>query len=186
MQQRLTRVGDTVDDYCPHDEALTAHTVVAVDDDGERASVTRCQTCDTEHAPSADPAEPPARPADAVRDDGPVRRPLIRATLQLPEGTPATPRQPPVFTMHERQTPGQARGKPARDFSGNGRAREKDGNTTRKKTRRSGPPRALKDGQAAGGQPGNSWRPSEGARPDGRPGGRSRSSSGRRGRGRSR
>ena len=186
MQQRRTRVGDTVDDYRPRDEAPTAPTVVAVDEDGERAGETRRQTSDTEHAPSADAADPAEPPADAVRDDGPVRRPLIRATLQLPEGTPATPRQPPVFTMHERQTPGQARGKPARDFSGNGRPRDKDGNTTRKKSRRSGPARALKDGQSAGGQSGNTWRPGDQGRPDGRPGGRSRSSSGRRGRGRSR
>ncbi len=185
MQQRRTRVGDTVDDDRPRDEAVTARTGVAVDDSGERASVARGQTCDAEHAPSA-PAEPPTSPADAARDDGPVRRPLIRATLQLPEGTPATPRQPPVFTMHERQSPGQARGKPGRAFSGNGRVREKDGNTTRMKGRRNGPARALKDGQPAGGQPGNSWRPGDPARQDGRPGGRSRSPSGRRGRGRSR
>ena len=186
MQQRRTRVGDTVDDYCPRDEAVTEHTVVAVDDDDQRASVTRCLTCDTEHEPSPAPAEPTAAPSDAVRDDGPVRRPLIRATLQLPEGTPATPRQPPVFTMHERQLPGQARGKPGRDFSGNGRFRDKDGNTTRKKGRRSGPTRPPKDAQSASGQPGNSWRTGDQGRPDGRAGGRSRAASGRRGRGRSR
>lgn len=182
MQQRPKRVGDTVEDYSPRDEPATAHTVVAVDDDGERASVTRSQSCDTEHAPSEAPSTPPARPAD----DGPVRRPLIRATLQLPEGTPAAPRQPPVFTMHERQPAGQTRGKPGRDFSGNGRGQEKDGNTVRKKGRRSGQARALKDGSPAGGQSGNTWRPGEQGRPDGRPGGRSRSASGRRGRGRSR
>ena len=178
MQQRPKRVGDTAEDYGPRDEAVTAPTVVAVDDDGERASVTRHESCDTEHAPPDAPSTPSTRPAD----DGPVRRPLIRATLQLPEGTPATPRQPPVFTMHERQSPGQTRGKPGRDFSGNGRARETDGNTVRKKGRRSGHARALKDGPSAGGQSGNTWRPGE----QGRPGGRSRSASGRRGRGRSR
>lgn len=186
MQQRRKRVGDTVDDYRPRDEAVTPHPVVAVEEDGGRARVTRGRTGDTEHAPSDAPPEPAAEPREAVRDDGPVRRPLIRATLPLPEGTPATPRQPPVFTMHERQLSGQARGRPAREFSGNGRLGEKDGNTLRKKGRRSGPPRATKEGQSAGGQPGNTWRPGEGARPDGRAGGRSRSSSGRRGRGRSR
>ena len=182
MQQRPKRVGDTVEDDRPRDEAVTAHTVVAVDDDGERAGVTRRQSYDTEHAPSGDPSAPPARPAD----DGPVRRPLIRATLQLPEGTPAAPRQPPVFTMHERQPAGQNRGKPGRDFSGNGRLREKDGNTVRKKGHRSGQARSLKDGSSAGGQSGNTWRPGEQGRPDGRPGGQPRSGSGRRGRGRSR
>ncbi|MCY3845090.1 MAG: hypothetical protein OXH69_16285 [Acidobacteria bacterium] len=182
MQQRPKRVGDMVEDDRPRDEAVTAPAVVAVDDDGERAGATRRQSCDTEHAPSDAPSAPATPPAD----DGPVRRPLIRATLQLPEGTPATPRQPPVFTMHERQPSGQTRGKPGRDFSGNGRLREKDGNTVHKKGRRSGPPRALKDGPSAGGQSGNTWRPGEQGRPDGRPGGRPRSASGRRGRGRSR
>ncbi len=150
---------------------MTAHTVVALDDDGERASMTRCQTCDTEHTPSTAAAEP----ATADRDDGPVRRPLIRATLQLPEGTPATPRQPPVFTMHERQAAGQARARQGpRDFSGNVRGRERDGNTIRKKGRRNGQGRFSKDGQSNGGQPGNSWRPGEQGSPDGRPGGRPR------------
>lgn len=186
MQQRRTRVGDTVDDVRPRDEDVTAHTVVAVDDDGERPSVTRGQACDSEHAVSTDAGEPAAEPAAAGRDDGPVRRPLIRATLQLPEGTAATPRQPPVFTMHESQLAGQARGKSGREFSGNGRPREKDGNTTRKKSRRGSHARALKDGQSTGGQPGNTWRQGEASRPDGRPGGRTRSSSGRRSRGRSR
>ncbi|MCY4075764.1 MAG: hypothetical protein OXH04_10100 [Acidobacteria bacterium] len=182
MQQRPKRVGDTVEDIRPRDEAVTAHTVAAVDDDGERAGVTSRQSCDTEHAPADASSPPAARPAD----EGPVRRPLIRATLQLPEGTPATPRQPPVFTMHERQLSGQTRGKPGRDFSGNGRPQEKDGNTVRKKGRRSGHARALKDGSPTGGQSGNTWRPGEQGRPDGRPGGRPRSASGRRGRGRSR
>lgn len=182
MQQRPKRVGDTVEDVRPGDEAVTARTVAAVDDDGGGASLTRRQSCDTEHAPS----DAPSAPATGAADDGPVRRPLIRATLQLPEGTPATPRQPPVFTMHERQQTGQTRGKPGRDVSGNGRPREKDGNTVRKKGRRSGHARALKDGPSAGGQSGNTWRPGEQGRPDGRPGGRPRSASGRRGRGRSR
>jgi len=35
------------------------------------------------------------------RDEGPVRRPLIRATLKPEEGAPPPPRQAPVFTMHE-------------------------------------------------------------------------------------
>ena len=182
MQQRPKLVGDTVEDFRPRDEAVTAPTVAAADDDGESTGVTRPQSYDPERAPSDDPSAPPTRPAD----DGPVRRPLIRATLQLPEGTPATPRQPPVFTMHERQPTGQTRGKPGRDVSGNGRPREKDGNTLRKKGRRSGHARPLKDGPSASGQSGNTWRPGEQGRPDGRPGGRPRTASGRRGRGRSR
>lgn len=46
------------------------------------------------------------------RDEGPVRRPLIRATLKPEEGAPPPPRQAPVFTMHEqtRSGPGANRG----------------------------------------------------------------------------
>ena len=46
---------------------------------------------------------------DAVtdeRDETSVRRPLIRATLTHPEGTPPVPRQPPVFTSHQQQPHG--------------------------------------------------------------------------------
>ncbi len=36
------------------------------------------------------------------KGDGPVRRPLIRASLPSSDGTPLQPsRQPPVFTMHQ-------------------------------------------------------------------------------------
>lgn len=56
--------------------------------------------------PAAEPSEEPAADAPpARRDDGPVRRALIRATLTPSAGVPPTPREPPVFTMHQ-----QARG----------------------------------------------------------------------------
>ena len=45
------------------------------------------------------------------RDEGPVRRPLIRATLQHPEGTPPPPRQAPVFTMHQQERGGASAGR---------------------------------------------------------------------------
>lgn len=47
----------------------------------------------------------------AEKDEGPVRRPLIRATLQHPEGTPPPPRQAPVFTMHQQERGGASAGR---------------------------------------------------------------------------
>ncbi len=202
MQQRRARVGDTLDDYCPRDAEVTAHTVVAVDSDSDAVSVTRCQTCETEHPHPGTPGEAvsasterpgggdgPAGGGDgpAGGGDGPVRRPLIRATLTHPAGTPPIPREPPVFTMHEQQRGGQARGKSgSREFSGNGRGRDRDG-FGKKGSRRGGQSRSFKDGQSAGGQPGSNGRSGNQApRPDGNQGGRSRTSSSRRNRGRSR
>ena len=47
--------------------------------------------------------QPAAETNGAKSGDGPVRRPLIRASLPAPDGTPLQPsRQPPVFTMHQR------------------------------------------------------------------------------------
>jgi hypothetical protein len=47
MQQRQLRLGDILDDYCPHERRLANHTVVAMVGDDVR--LTRCTTCDTEH-----------------------------------------------------------------------------------------------------------------------------------------
>jgi hypothetical protein len=47
MQQRLLRLGDIVDDYCPRERRLANHTVVAMVGDDIR--LTRCTTCDAEH-----------------------------------------------------------------------------------------------------------------------------------------
>ncbi len=194
MQQRRARVGDTLDDYCPSDAEVTAHTVVAVDSDSDAVSVTRCQTCETEHP---HPGTPVVAESDSTErsgggdgpagGDGPVRRPLIRATLTHSAGTPPIPREPPVFTMHEQQRGSQARGKSgSREFSGNGRGRDRDG-FGKKGTRRGGQARSFKDGQSAGGQPGSNGRSGNQApRPDGNQGDRPRTSSSRRSRGRSR
>jgi translation initiation factor IF-2 len=51
-----------------------------------------------------------------------VRRPLIRATLERPEGAPPPARQAPVFTIRENQSGGNERGgRPARKGRGGGR-----------------------------------------------------------------
>ena len=64
--------------------------------------------------PAAEPSEEPAADADAPparRDDGPVRRSLIRATLPPAAGVPPTPREPPVFTMHQQPRGGAGAGR---------------------------------------------------------------------------
>lgn len=47
MEQRLLRLGDNVDDYCPRERRITNHAIVAIVEDAIRQ--TRCTTCDHEH-----------------------------------------------------------------------------------------------------------------------------------------
>ena len=139
MGQRQVREGDTVDNGSREDQVVKQAVADAGDD-------TR----------------------DAERE-GSVRRPLIRATLKHPDGTPPPPREPPVFTMHQ-QTDGNGREIP--------QANRKPGRG------RGGQPRSFNDRRQAGAAPGDSRSSGNQAQPDGRPGPKSRSS--RRGRGRSR
>ena len=155
MEQRRSRLGDVVDDYCPRERRLSNHVVVAMV--GEAIKQTRCTTCDAEHvyknakvppkrkkaetpaalvqavaegltekprlapetpadepappapaavaspaeaAPAADASAPEPSPSEAPRDDdGPVHRPLIRATLPRLPGEEREPRPIPEFTM---------------------------------------------------------------------------------------
>ena len=101
--------------------------------------------------------------------EGSVRRPLIRATLKHPDGTPPPPREPPLFTMHQQP------GGDGRDAS---QANRKPGRG------RGAQSRSFNDRGQTGGPPGNSRASGNQAQPDGRSGSKSRSS--RRGRGRSR
>jgi hypothetical protein len=63
-------------------------------------------------------------------DEGPVRRPLIRATLRHPGGAPPPPRQPPVFTMHQQERSGSQGG---RGQNQNGRFVRDSGHPNKKK-----------------------------------------------------
>ncbi len=95
--------------------------------------------------PTADGSSVPER-----RDDGPIRRPLIRATLKHPEGT-LPPRQPPVFTMHQNQ-PGST---PSRGQNRNGRPVRQGGHPNKKKSSRERTGQnASSKGDSAGG---NKW-----------------------------
>lgn len=139
MGQRQVREGNTVDDASREDQVVKQAIADAGDDAG-----------------------------DAERE-GSVRRPLIRATLKHPDGTPPPPREPPVFTMHQ-QTGGNGwDASQANKRQGRGRG---------------GQSRSFNDRRHAGGAPGNGPSSGNQAQPDGRSGSKSRSP--RRGRGRSR
>ena len=139
MGQRQVREGDTVDDGSREEQVVNQAVVDAGGD-----------------AP------------DGERE-GSVRRPLIRATLKHPDGTPPPPREPPLFTMHQQP------GGDGRDAS---QANRKPGRG------RGAQPSSFNDRRQAGGSPGNGRASGNQAQPDGRSGSKSRSS--RRGRGRSR
>ena len=60
------------------------------------------QAHDDPPAPNNEPEEPPEEPeANGNLEDGPVHRPLIRATLPRPEGTPPPTRPAPEFTIRQ-------------------------------------------------------------------------------------
>lgn len=130
--------------------------------------------------------QPVAEPNGTDGSDGPVRRPLIRASLPAPDGTPLhATRQPPVFTMHQRT------GRPPADPTD---LPDNFGNTwdpppTPQPARKAGPKQGGKSrrrNRFRGGQAGNGNAPPNGnvaGNRDGRSPGRNRS---RRNRGRSR
>src|ERR1051325_9672343 len=47
MEQRVLRLGDLVDDYCPRERRVTDHVIVAMVDESIRQ--TRCAACESEH-----------------------------------------------------------------------------------------------------------------------------------------
>ena len=76
--------------------------------------------------PAADAAESDDEPGDDGRDEGPVHRPLIRASLPRPEGQPPPSRPIPEFTIRQpgggrpgRFRPRHARGGQQQQFQGN-------------------------------------------------------------------
>ena len=103
-------------------------------------------------------------------DEGPVRRPLIRATLKHPNGAPPPPRQAPVFTMHQQEQSGSQGGrgqnrngrfvrdsshsnkkKGARDRSGHGGSQHASkGNGTGERKRASRPERSGQNRTVSG------------------------------------
>ena len=83
------------------------------------------------------------------RDEGPVRRPLIRATLKHPEGTPPPPREAPVFTMHEQPRGGSSSGRGA---NRGGRSTRDSGHPNKKKNARERSGQQTRKGNSSGGK----------------------------------
>ena len=65
---------------------------------------------DSGHAPETDGETATGPAAVEEREEGPVRRALIRATLKPGEGDPP-PREPPVFTLHQQPRAGGHNGR---------------------------------------------------------------------------
>ncbi len=139
------------------------------------------------HSEDADPAKTDG--GGEASEEGPVRRPLIRATLQLPEGTPATPREPPVFTSHQQPARGSGGRQPNRNgrFMRDGGPNSTTPNKAKKRSNRGNSQRARGDSgssQPSGNRKWSSSRPDRQGQPRTDPGNRSPSS--RRDRGRKR
>lgn len=102
----------------------------------------------------ADPVEPADNKSSELseipedRDEGPVRRPLIRATLKHPEGTPPPQREPPVFTMHQQGRDGSP---PGRGPNRNGRSVHDSGHPNKQKRSRDRRSQSQKASMKAGG-----------------------------------
>ena len=122
------------------------------------------------------PEEPNSAP-----DAGTFRRPLIRASLPHADGSPASQREAPVFTMHEQPARGNNWGKGGRSGSnGNGNVQAKKHG----RRRSGGHGRSANDQQASGGNHSGNQANGNQLRPEGRSGSKNRPS--RRNRGRSR
>lgn len=86
--------------------------------------------------PLLEPETPPVATAEAAEDDGPVHRPLIRATLPRPEGQAPT-RPAPDFTMRQpigrpgRFRPGGSNRPPHRSNRPQGHSSQSSGNNFR-------------------------------------------------------
>jgi len=104
MNQRLPRLGDVLDDYCPRERRLTNHAIVAMVED--QVKLTRCTTCDTEHEFKHGKMPTLRRKKDAVSAaykevlaavTGETAAPVIVAPAALRDEAPAaaTPVAPP-------------------------------------------------------------------------------------------
>lgn len=134
-----------------------------------------------DEADSVEPTESETPEVTEDKDEGPVRRPLIRATLKHPEGTPPPPRQAPVFTMHQQERGGSPAG---RGQNRNGRFVRDSGHSNKKKGSRDRPGQGAQDASSKGNSSGGKNR----SRPDRqqRAASGNRTPSSRRDRGRSR
>ena len=178
MDQRRVRLGDVLDDYCPRERRVTNHAVVALV--GSDIKLTRCTTCDTEHAYKA-ARVPPRRQtrlvaalsnagADGALIAAPaspagVKPPAAAAPLDVPPPPVSRPAQTPSVDSVRRPLIRATLGRPeavaasrpvpvftVREQTG------RDGNVDRgkssRKRRNGGRPGAEPNGNKAEGHPG--------------------------------
>ena len=107
MDQRRVRLGDVLDDYCPRERRVTNHAVVAIV--GSDIKLTRCTTCDTEHAYKA-ARVPPRRQtrlvaalSNAGADGALIAAPAVPAAVKPPPVT-----EPPDVPLPVVSRPPQA------------------------------------------------------------------------------
>ena len=187
MEQRLVRLGDILDDYCPRDRRVTNHAVVALV--GNDIKLTRCTTCDTEHAYKA-ARVPPRRQTKlvaALSGGGGAVAPALQGPGKAEEMPPeviatADPSSTPVESTSPlrvesvrrpliRATLGRAEGAPPpartapvftiRENSGREGGLERGGKSSRKR-RPGSRPGGEANGNRAEGYQGQSTRPSQG------------------------
>jgi hypothetical protein len=87
------------------DDATPVAAVAAEPDESEEAAVAPV----VEEAATVEEATTEETPVREVHDEGPVHRPLIRATLPRPEGGTPASRQMPEFTVRQPGTRGRFR-----------------------------------------------------------------------------
>ena len=129
-----------------------------------RAAAAVSPAAPAEVAPPPEAGEPPME----LRIHS-VRRPLIRATLERPEGAPPPARQAPVFTIRENQSGGNERGgRPARKGRGGGGrpGAEANGNRVESHQGQSARPASGKNGSKSSRARGGGGRPDRSDRPD--------------------
>ena len=102
MEQRLLRLGDNVDDYCPRERRITNHAVVAIVENAIRQ--TRCTTCDAEHVykhgkePRKRKKDEPATAFEEVLAD-------LTGGQLVPARPPASPVEPRLPPNRNRSPP---------------------------------------------------------------------------------
>jgi hypothetical protein len=179
---RRKKTGEPAADLLPPvlSSPIADESIDTPDDAGEHATPLFAESLDDAGGPAAEPAnvELSALEDDAAapgEDDGPVHRPLIRATLPRPEGQ-APERKAPDFTMRQ---PGGRFDQQRNNQRNRGRQQARNGGQPFGQSSRGDGPR-----QGAGRPGGDAQRPRNGNRSNNRSGNSPGNAAGQRGGGR--
>jgi hypothetical protein len=131
------------------DESTTPEPAPAHHDETAHASQSNGEDAVADRLP--EPADDENEPGDAEREEGPVHRPLIRASLPRPEGQPPPTRPVPEFTI--RQPGGRQNRFRPRHFRGGQQFQGNRSNGTQGGPMRDGMPRQSSGGRPQGSMP---------------------------------